>query len=87
MTKRTYGILTFAFAGLLLAGVLAFPPEASAQKKRGAVIRLKDFKIVGRIQKPQAFYVLHRAPLNYKSLKFKESFVKKVINAVKKAPF
>ncbi|MCB9637578.1 MAG: hypothetical protein H6727_01570 [Myxococcales bacterium] len=76
---------------LLLSAALSFmllPFEAMAQKKRGGrVIRITDVKIVGRIQKPQAFYVLNRAPLNYEGFKRKESFVKKVINAVKKTPF
>lgn len=58
--------------------------EARAQSK---VIKIGDIKIEGRIQKPQAFYVLSRAPLNYKNLDLKESFIKKVIQAVKKAPF
>lgn len=82
---RTFCLFSLFFGWLMIAGLM-FPYKASAQK-RGTVIRLSDFKIVGRIQKPQAFYVLHRAPLNYKSLNFKESFVKKVINEVKKSPF
>lgn len=78
---------------LLLSATLSFMllPASSrvcAQKRGGGrVIRISDVKIVGRIQKPQAFYVLNRAPLNYEGFKRKESFVKKVINAVKKTPF
>ena len=68
--------------------LLVFPLSNTHARKRRNVIRIKDVvKIVGKIQKPQAFYVLHRAPLNYKSLALKENFLKKVIQAVKKAPF
>jgi hypothetical protein len=76
-------------AALCLSVFAALPSNAEAQRagSRGRVIRLTDVKIVGRIQKPQAFYVLNRAPLNYEGFQQKESFVNKVINAVKKAPF
>lgn len=78
------------FVALFLVGTLGIGSTTNTHaqsQKRGTVIRLKDFTIVGRIQKPQAFYVLSRAPLNYKSFQFKESFVKKVIQAVKQPPF
>lgn len=87
MRKTLLGFFIVSLGWCVFSSTLGDIPEAHAQRKRGTVIRLSDFKIVGRIQKPQAFYVLHRAPLNYKSLNFKESFVKKVINAVKKSPF
>lgn len=85
MRKQIFFLLVCS----VLLAAMSLPSSGYAQAKRtaGAVIRLQDFKIVGRIQKPQAFYVLHRAPLNYESLEVKESFVKKVIQAVKKNPF
>ena len=88
MKKQLGRLLALALCSLLTMGIMSFTSNADAQRRGGdKVIRLKDVKIVGRIQKPEAFYVLHRAPLNYKSLQIKESFVKKVINAVKKSPF
>lgn len=80
---RTWAML------LVFVVMLVLPLSyAEAQKKRRNVIRIKDaVKIVGKIQKPQAFYVLHRAPLNYQGLQLKANFLKKVIQAVKKAPF
>ena len=68
-----FTVLTF----FVLLSMTVFTSQVEAGKGRGTVIRLNDFKIVGRIQKPQAFYVLSRSPLNYKSLKFKEDFIKK----------
>ncbi len=83
--KRGYAwILLLAFVTMLV-----LPSSyAEAKRKPRNVIRIKDaVKIVGKIQKPQAFYVLHRAPLNYQGLQLKANFLKKVIQAVKKAPF
>ncbi len=87
MRRLIVSFLLTLFVVFFWSGVGFMESQVWAKKTRGAVIRLNDFKIVGRIQKPQAFYVLSRSPLNYKSLKFKEDFVKKVIESVKKAPF
>jgi len=85
--KRTQ-IMLGALCGLIMvAGIALAPMSAQAQRKRGTSIKLDDIKVVGKIQKPQAFYVLHRAPLNYKNFKLKRSFLKKVIDAVKRKPF
>lgn len=88
----TPSISTMGFLGVALfvaLFVLVFPMStAHAQKKPRNIIRITEaVKIVGKIQKPQAFYVLHRAPLNYQGLQLKENFLKKVIQSVKKAPF
>ena len=72
----------------LLAGFLGLAPSrAEAQKKRTRLLRLKGVVIKGRIQKPQAFLLMQRASLNYKGLKLKKSFLKKVVGSVRKAPF
>lgn len=74
--------------GLVLAASLCLASnQAHAQRKRGTSIKLDDIKVVGKIQKPQAFYVLSRAPLNYKNFQLRRSFVQKVIESVKKSPF
>lgn len=85
LNRKRVRILSLLLACLFL---VAMPmTHVQAQKKRN-VIRIKEaVKIVGKIQKPQAFYVLHRAPLNYQGLKLKANFLKKVIQAVKKSPF
>lgn len=73
--------LCFAFA------LIACVQSVNAQSKRGTVIKLQDVKVVGKLQKPQAFYVLHRAPLNYKNFQRKRNHIRKVINSVKRNPF
>lgn len=45
------------------------------------------FVIEGRIQKPNAFYVLQRSQINYDWAKLTQEFVPKILDTVKKAPF
>ena len=58
--------------------------SASAKKK---VIRLDAITVEGRIQKPQAFYILQRSNLNFEELNRSDSFIPKVIRSVDKDPF
>lgn len=72
----------------LIAGVLAIgAAPADAQVRRRKVIRLETVKVEGRIQKPQAFYILQRSNLNFEGLELKNSFVPKIIKSVEAAPF
>ncbi len=59
---------------------------AAAQNKR-RVIRLEAIKVEGRIQKPQAFYILQRSNLNFEGLELKQSFIPKILDSVEKDPF
>jgi len=58
--------------------------SASAKKK---VIRLDAITVEGRIQKPQAFYILQRSNLSFEELNRSDSFIPKVIHSVDKDPF
>lgn len=74
----------------LLVGLTAVTSTALAQnrtKRPRKVIRIAETKIEGRIQKPQAFYILQRSNLNFEGLELKNSFVPKIIESVEKAPF
>lgn len=65
-------------------------PEAAQSKaapKRRKVIRLEELKVEGRIQKPEAFYILQRSQLNFEELQRSESFLPKVEKSVEGAPF
>lgn len=56
-----------------------------AKKKK--VIRLDAITVEGRIQKPQAFYILQRSTLNFDELNRAESFIPKVEKSVEKDSF
>jgi hypothetical protein len=78
----------------LLAAVLltaltgqAQAPETGATAKKKKVIRLDAMTVEGRIQKPQAFYILQRSTLNFDELNRAESFVPKVEKSVEKEAF
>ena len=68
----------------ILAVLVGIPAVAGAQRK---VIRLEAIKVEGRIQKPQAFYILQRSNLNFEGLDLKQSFIPKIIKSVEQQPF
>jgi len=67
----------------------AAPPakESKDSTSKKKVIRLDAITVEGRIQKPQAFYILQRSNLNFGELNESESFVPKVVTSVEKEPF
>jgi hypothetical protein len=71
--------------------VLTTTSDAAAQERdsrpRRRVIRLAETRIEGRIQKPQAFYILQRSNLNFEGLELKNSFIPKIIESVDQEPF
>ena len=75
--------------GVLVIGLGSIAATAGAQTKRGGrrVIRIQETRIEGRIQKPQAFYILQRSNLNFEGLELKNSFVPKIVQSVEQAPF
>lgn len=60
--------------------------ERGAGGKKVYVIKT-GFVIEGRIQKPNAFYVLQRSQINYDWAALKQDFVPKILEAVRKSPF
>ena len=59
-------------------------PRKAAPRK---ILRLEEMKVEGRIQKPQAMFLMPRANLNYGELDRWEPVLPKVSQAVQKAPF
>lgn len=73
---------------MVFAVVLVFgAKDASAQEAKKKVIRLEALKVEGRIQKPQAFYILQRSNLNFQGLELKESFIPKLYRSIEEKPF
>lgn len=70
----------------VVAVVVALPAVAKPKGPR-RVIRIEETRIEGRIQKPQAFYILQRSSLNFESLALKKSFLPKIVRSVERRPF
>ncbi len=73
-----------------LALVLASAGTTLAQggkKRQPRVIQLEEIVIEGRVQKPNAFYILNRSNLGYEVLELRTSFLRKVVRSVQKEPF
>jgi hypothetical protein len=82
--------LSFVFAAAL---ALALAAGASAQdrgaagKRKPKVIQLEEITIEGRVQKPNAFYILNRSNLGYEVLDLRTSFLRDVVRSVQRDPF
>ena len=77
-TRRLIGVV-FGAAVLLAT--------SSAAAQGGGVINLEETVIEGRIQKPEAFYILQHANLNYEELNPEKSFIPQLLKSVEKEPF
>ena len=64
----------------------AAPPPSSSAKSKKKVIRLDALMVEGRIQKPQAFYILQRSNMSFEELSRPESFIPKINKSVEKDP-
>lgn len=72
------------------AGVLVLAMSAGAQQKpRRApkVIQLEEIRIEGRVQKPNAFYILNRSNLGYEVMDLRTSFVRDIVRSVQSDSF
>jgi hypothetical protein len=83
-------------SGLLFLGAmvaLSVASSASAQdrgaagKRKPKVIQLEEITIEGRVQKPNAFYILNRSNLGYEVLDLRTSFLRDVVRSVQNEPF
>ncbi len=82
------------FLALLLICGLAgwFLPSTSHAQGRGRrsgprVIQLEEIRIEGRVQKPNAFYILNRSNLGYEVLDLRTSFLREIVRSVQRPPF
>ena len=86
MKKKTCYVLPLALA--LLAVLLVSSLQAqSARKRAPKVIQLEEITIEGRVQKPNAFYILNRSNIGYEVMDLRTSFVRKVVRSVDREPF
>jgi len=83
MTSRILG--WFALVALLGAGATSAAQDRQGRQPR--VIQLDEIRIEGRVQKPNAFYILNRSNLGYEVLDLRTSFVREVVRTVQEEPF
>lgn len=77
---------TIAIASAISLTAQLSPGTAAAQEGAG-VINLDETVIKGRIQKPEAFYILQHANLNYEGLEPKPTFIPELLESVETEPF
>lgn len=70
----------------LVVTIVGLLVSTSAWAQQG-VITLDDTVIKGRIQKPEAFYILQNANLSYEGITFPPSFIEEIKESVEEGPF
>ena len=76
-----------AYALIIALSIGSIGSARAQNQPRRKVIRLEAIKVEGRIQNPQAFYILQRSNLNFEGLELKQSFIPKILESVEKDPF
>jgi hypothetical protein len=86
--KRGAAIAGLAlWLGVGLGGPAAAQDSGTEKKRQPRVIQLEEIVIEGRVQKPNAFYILNRSNLGYEVLELRTSFLREVVKSVQKEPF
>jgi len=81
---------TLLVGGALAALALAAPTARAQNNRRGGprVIQLDEIRIEGRVQKPNAFYILNRSNLGYEVEDLRANFmVRNVLDSVSRDEF
>lgn len=88
LVGRIFGGALFAAAAFFAVSLSSADAEAqSARNRQPQVIQLDEIRIEGRVQKPNAFYILNRSNLGYEVLDLRTSFVREVVRSVQDEPF
>jgi hypothetical protein len=88
MNKGHTVVAAVAWVFALLVLALSSGASAQAKPKRAPkVIELEEIKIEGRVQKPNAFYILNRSSIGYEVMELRTTFVQEVVHAVRRDPF
>lgn len=83
-TMKKIAVIAVAAAAMVLGSMSVDADVASAQQ---GVINLDETVIKGRIQKPEAFYILQHANLKYEKLTPKQTFLPELLKSVEEDPF
>jgi len=76
-------IARLRWAGLLVLALLVLAPGQAQAKK---LVISEAFEITGKIQRPQAMYILQRSKLNLKGLQLRRSLIPKLLESMRKPP-
>jgi hypothetical protein len=71
------------WAGLFVLALLVLAPGQAQAKK---LVISEAFEITGKIQRPQAMYILQRSKLNLKGLQLRRSLIPKLLESMRKPP-
>ena len=71
------------WAGLTILALLVLAPSQASAKK---LVISEAFEITGKIQRPQAMYILQRSKLNLKGLQLRRSLIPKLLESMRKPP-
>lgn len=82
MRKVLVGAAIAMISTLTIAGVDS--PEAVAQQ---AIFEFDEIVVEGRIQKPEAFYIIQAANLSYEPVDPKPTFLPELLESVEEEPF
>ena len=80
-------IRTLFLSLLILSFLVAAPTVSAADKRNPKVIELEGIDVIGKVAKPQVFYVLGRSTVRYEQLKLDQSFVARIVAAARANPF
>ena len=80
---------TAVFLALVVLGVFGGRSVHAQSKPKRApkVIQLEEIKIEGRVQKPNAFYILNRSQLGYEVMDLRTSFIRDIVRSVQTDTF
>ena len=84
--KLAISSIAFLSVALSLSFVGA-QDKGAAGKRKPKVIQLEEITIEGRVQKPNAFYILNRSNIGYEVLDLRTSFLRDVVKSVQHDPF
>ena len=79
--------LLLALAACAVTSSVEAQDKGAAGKRKPKVIQLEEITIEGRVQKPNAFYILNRSNLGYEVLDLRTSFLRDVVKSVQSEPF
>jgi hypothetical protein len=72
---------------LIVTSLTATTIVSAADKRNPKVIELEGIDVIGKVAKPQVFYVLGRSTVRYEQLKLDQSFVMRIVAAARANPF